>query len=624
MKQIDQIFKQLNPDRVMSQFSNLWAKHPKLIGAGLVLWVLAIAGLMLFWNLGNTGLIDETEPLFAEAARQMTVTGDWITPYFNGDTRFDKPPLIYWLMAIAYKTFGVNEWSARLPSALSALALTLISGYTLWHFGRSPGQQDAKDPASQTPQALSAPSPPSPLPSPSSSPLPVPTPLLAVLGTTMLILNAYTFGWGRTGHSDMLLSACMGGSLLAFFLGYAQPKHSTQQRWYLVFYVLMALAVLAKGPVGIVLPGLIIATFLLYVGNGWTVLRELKLLRGGLIVLLIAVPWYVLVTLANGDAFIDAFFGYHNFERFTMVVNRHKEPWYFHILIVLAGFLPWSVYLPAAIVRLRPFQHQFWQSQPRSQQLGLFALSWFLVVLLFFTVASTKVVSYTLPLVPAAAILVAQLWGQDWTEPGRRSRLVWSQCLNSGVLVALAIVLFKSPNWLDEDAAMPKLGLRLQESGLPMLGSLILLGTALTIAGLLLWRRRWIWTANLLGFLMFLMLVVHPMLLIVDTERQLPLRQLAQAAVQAERPKERILMVGFEKPSLVFYTQGRVRYFFRAAKVEGYLERRMLDSDLMSGALIIAMPKMLDQTGLSPDQYQELARAGAYQLVRVTPESLKG
>ncbi|MGI0489874.1 ArnT family glycosyltransferase, partial [Pantanalinema rosaneae CENA516] len=128
--------KQLNPDRVIQQVQALWAKHPQVIGAGLVLWVLVISGLMLFWNLGNIGLIDETEPLFAEAARQMTVTGDWITPYFNGDTRFDKPPLIYWLMAIAYKLFGVNEWSARLPSALAALALTGISGYTLWHFGQ--------------------------------------------------------------------------------------------------------------------------------------------------------------------------------------------------------------------------------------------------------------------------------------------------------------------------------------------------------------------------------------------------------------------------------------------------------------------------------------------------------
>jgi hypothetical protein len=82
-------------------------------------------------------------------------------------------------------------------------------------------------------------------------------------------------------------------------------------------------------------------------------------------------------------------------------------------------------------------------------------------------------------------------------------------------------------------------------------------------------------------------------------------------------------MVGFEKPSLVFYTREQVRYFFRASKVGGYLEDRLLNTELMSGALIIGMPKMLDRTGLKPHQYQELARAGAYQLVRVTPESLK-
>lgn len=621
MNRLGMTFKQLTPDRIMQQCRNLWAKHPRIIAIGLVIWILAIAGSMLFWDLGNTGLIDETEPLFAEAARQMTVTGDWITPYFNGETRFDKPPLIYWLMAIAYKTFGVNEWSARLPSALSALALTLISSYTLWHFGHPTTNQAAKESRSQDSEfAIQEPIDHS---SPSSPPPRSPAPLTAFLGSTMLMLNAYTFAWGRTGHSDMLLSACMGGSLLAFFLGYVQPQQTSQQRWYLAFYVLMALAVLAKGPVGIVLPGLIIAAFVLYVGNGWKVLQELRLLRGSLIVLAIAVPWYVLVTLANGDAFIDSFFGYHNFERFTMVVNRHKEPWYFHILIVLAGFLPWSVYLPAAIARLRPLQRQMWQQQPRSQHLGIFVLSWFGMVLLFFTVASTKVLSYTLPLVPAAAILVAQLWSREGVEPRRRSRLWLSHSLNIMVSMALAIVLFKSPNWLDQDAAMPNLGLRLQESGLPMLGSLIFAVTAITIAGLVGWRHRWIWTANLIGFLAFLMLVVHPMMLIVDAERQLPLRQLAQVAVQAKQPQERLIMVGFEKPSLVFYTQDRVRYLFRPARIAGYLQHRMLNSNLMSGALIIGMPKAFSRTGLTPNQYQELARAGAYQLVRVTPESLK-
>src|SRR5919202_857487 len=109
-----------------------------------ILWLLLIGFLAFFWNLGNTGLIDETEPLFAEAARQMTVTGDWITPYFNGITRFDKPPLIYWLMAIAYSTFGVNEFAARLPSALAGLALTSLCFYTLRYFGAwGMGKNDA-------------------------------------------------------------------------------------------------------------------------------------------------------------------------------------------------------------------------------------------------------------------------------------------------------------------------------------------------------------------------------------------------------------------------------------------------------------------------------------------------
>ena len=118
----------------LSEFRNRpLAKPSKRIAPKLlsILWLFAIAWVGFLWNLGNIGLVDETEPLFAEAARQMTVTGDWITPYFNGETRFDKPPLIYWLMAVAYRTLGVNEWAVRLPSALCAIGLTCLGFYTL-------------------------------------------------------------------------------------------------------------------------------------------------------------------------------------------------------------------------------------------------------------------------------------------------------------------------------------------------------------------------------------------------------------------------------------------------------------------------------------------------------------
>ncbi|MFM8005711.1 MAG: ArnT family glycosyltransferase, partial [Dolichospermum sp.] len=93
-------------------------QRPVLVVAVSSLWLLVIGWIAFGWNLGNVGLIDETEPLFAEASRQMLLTGDWITPFFNGETRFDKPALIYWCQAIAYSLMGVNEWAVRIPSAL--------------------------------------------------------------------------------------------------------------------------------------------------------------------------------------------------------------------------------------------------------------------------------------------------------------------------------------------------------------------------------------------------------------------------------------------------------------------------------------------------------------------------
>ncbi|NET56992.1 MAG: glycosyltransferase family 39 protein [Symploca sp. SIO2E6] len=405
-------------------------KQPTLMWSLSLLWLLLIGWLIFLWNLGSTGLIDETEPLFAEAARQMTVTGDWITPYFNGETRFDKPPLIYWLMAIGYKLIGVNEWAVRLPSALAAIALMIFGFYTLRYYGvSSPAARQTRrrgdaetrrrgDTETRRREILQR-----------------QLWLTAGMGSAMIALNPQTIIWARIGVSDMLLSSCMGTALLAFFLGYAQKEQQTTPKthpptspsphppipssnWYLAFYFLIALAILAKGPVGIVLPGIIIGSFLLYLGKLREVLREMQIVRGILIIFALTLPWYGLVIAANGKAYIDSFFGYHNIQRFTEVVNGHSAPWYFYFLVVFVGFIPWSVYLPIAIARLRFWQRQRWQSSPRSTHLGLFALFWFAGIFGFFTIAVTKLPSYVLPLIPAAAIMVALLWSDIFL--GRR------------------------------------------------------------------------------------------------------------------------------------------------------------------------------------------------------------
>ena len=626
--------------------SHYLAKRPRLVWLLSALWVLVIGGLAFLWNLGSTGLVDETEPLFAEAARQMTVTGDWVTPYFNGETRFDKPPLIYWLMALAYQTIGVNEWGARLPSALSAIALTGMGFYLLRRFGNTSTHS-----STNTGQLW----------------------LPALIGSALIALNPLTLVWGRTGVSDMLLSGCMGLALMAFFCGYAagekvegsgqaaagewergsagekmegakeaeergrnfnlQPPHPTPHTpyptpflslWYLAFYVLIALAVLTKGPVGFVLPGLTIALFLLYVGKFREVVREMRLFWGVLIILVLSVPWYVLVTLANGEAFIDSFFGYHNLERFTSVVNRHWAPWYFYFVIVFLGFAPWSVYLPVAIAQLQFWKRSIWRHQPRSQQLGLFALFWFGSVFGFFTIAVTKLPSYVLPLTPAAAILVALFWSSPATAPARPAwGIKLSVLLNVVLLLVLAGAIVYAPNLLQDDEMLFRLPGLLWESGVIMNGAVITgLAAIVSLFLLLRHRVRWVWVVNLIALLALLSFTLMPAIFLFDAQRQLPLRQLAQVAVQNEKPGEALAMLGFRKPSIVFYTRQPVIFLGSARETISYLRTIGVKQPNPSSILLLGTPGNLEATTLQPDQYQKVGQAGSYQLVRVSKSML--
>jgi 4-amino-4-deoxy-L-arabinose transferase-like glycosyltransferase len=589
----------------------LHAPLQPLIKIALLGWFGLLVGVVLLWRVGSIGLIDETEPLFVEAARQMAITGDWVTPFFNLEPRFDKPPLIYWLMVLAFKLFGVSEWAARSPSILAAITVTGGVFYTVYNTVSHTGIASSPDDTATNPPAAPGPFPKNWTPA---------ALLPAGLAATLLLVNPNTFFWGRTGYSDMLLNACIGTAMLAFFQGYRATDRQQQGRWYLTFYICIALAVLTKGPVGIVLPGLGIGLFSLYLGNGWALLRELRLWKGLALVLGLALPWYIGVTLINGDAFINSFFGYHNAERFTRAVNAHAGPWYFHAVVILVGGLPWSVYLPAAIARLKPLHRNYWQAQPRSQQLGLFALCWFVSILGFFTIATTKYFSYTLPLMPAAAILVALLWTDYVTQPRLRHGLEFrlSGGISALLFGALALALAYSPAWLNDDPWMPRLGDRLQASGLPLLGAALWAAMAIATA-VLVWRRdQRFGIGAIAGFLAFLLLVIHPALSLADTERQLPLRQLAQTALKVERPGEDLIMVGFKKPSVVFYTRQPVIYLSAPEAIAPQLQT--LAAAGKSTALLIAARKPLLQTHLPPSRYQEIGQFGVYKLLRVSTQ----
>ncbi|WP_017317014.1 ArnT family glycosyltransferase [Mastigocladopsis repens] len=584
-------------------FNNI-DKRPALVVTLSILWLVLIGGVAFFWHLGSIGLIDETEPLFAEASRQMFVTGDWITPFFNGETRFDKPALIYWCQAIAYSIFGVNEWAVRLPSALAATGLMCLVFYTIqWHLAKQDYLEQIVRPSRHW--------------------------LTAALGAAVMALSPQMIGWGRTGVSDMLLVGCMDSALLCFFLGYAQPlKSEVKARWYLAFYILTAGAILTKGPVGIVLPALIIGIFLLYLGNAKEVLREMRPLTGLLITLCLSLPWYVLVIWRNGENYINSFFGYHNIERFTSVVNRHSAPWYFYFLVVLLGFAPYSVYLPLAIARLKFWQRNDWRSQERSSQLGLFAFFWFTGIFGFFTIAVTKLPSYVLPLMPAAAILVALLWSDIIKDTGRRGQgkispsphlpLLFTGWVNVAFLSALAVAMFYVPQLIGSDPAAPNFRQLLQQSGVTVLGGVIWLLCAVLLAAILM-RRRYqpVLMVNVLGFAAFLVFVLTPCLFLMDQERQLPLRELSATIVQAQRPSEEVVMVGFKKPTVVFYTHRHVTYVKMSSAAAQYIQNKAAKTAQPASVLVLAQPKKFPEMGLKPTDYENLATRGAYQLIRV-------
>ena len=596
-------------DQVVDKWLHNLEQRPVLAVAVSSLWLLVIGWIAFGWNLGNVGLIDETEPLFAEASRQMFVTGDWITPFFNGETRFDKPALIYWCQAIAYAIVGVNEWAVRIPSVLAAMGIIALAFYTVqWSFAK----KDELEQVSNLPRRY----------------------FTAAIAAALMALNPEMIVWGRAGVSDMLLNGCIGSTLLCFFLGYAQnnspiviAKWQLPNKWYLACYVLIAGAILTKGPVGIVLPGLIMIAFALYVGEFWQLWREMRPILGMGIVLALSLPWYVLVTWRNGWNFINAFFIYHNLERFTEVVNGHSAPWFFYFLVVLLGFAPYSVYIPASIARVKFWQRSHWLKQERSQQLGLFACLWFLSVFCFFTISVTKLPSYVLPLMPAAAILVALFWSDLFPSsqtptPLKSFRI--SAWVNIAFLTVISVALFHLTQIVGIDPAAPELYANMEKSGILKFAGIIWLLSAFISAIFILTRRyRQIITINLVGFIAFVAVALIPAASIMDQQRQLPLRELSALIVESKQPNEELIMVGFKKPTVTFYTQQKINYIKFSQQALEYIQKQASQPTKPTSLLMIVENGKFQEMDLPPDNYKNIATKGAYHLIRIPLKTVK-
>jgi len=270
-------------------------------------------GLLFFYALGAYPLFDPDEPRYAEASRQIALYGDWITPHFNGLIRLEKPPFFYWLAALSYKTFGISEWSARFPSGVLAFLTVGMSGLlTHWCNGWKKG-------------LLSG----------------------LVLATSILFL-----GIARMSITDMTLTTWLSGAGFSLYL----VAHN-HRRWWLAAGAFIGLALLTKGPIGIALPVTVIGLYSLWTRQFRTIFLTRWMPLGLGLACLIAMPWYIWAYQANGDFFLQSLF-WNNVTRYSSVVSGHKQPGWYYIAVLLIGFMPWTFFLPAAVMRL--LNKRFW------------------------------------------------------------------------------------------------------------------------------------------------------------------------------------------------------------------------------------------------------------------------
>jgi 4-amino-4-deoxy-L-arabinose transferase-like glycosyltransferase len=341
-------------------------------------WTLlfAFAAALLF-ALGARTLVPPDEGRYAEMAREMFTTGDWITTRLNGIKYFEKPPLQTWMNALSFQLFGLGDWQARLWTGLCGLFGVVFTGYTGRRvFGERVGFYAA-----------------------------------LVLGSCF-----YWVACSQIDSLDMGLSGMMTIALCGLLLGQREGATPSENRnWMLVCWAGMALSMLAKGLIGLVLPGGVLVVYTI-AARDWKIWTRLHLVKGLILFALIAAPWFVLVGMRNPEQ-PHFFFIHEHFQRFATNEAHREAAWWVFFALLAAGSVPWLGVLVQSLVLGARNENQgggTGRFRPR-----LLLLVWVAFILLFFTKSQSKLPGYILPVFPGVALLVA-----NYLEVGtRRSRM---------------------------------------------------------------------------------------------------------------------------------------------------------------------------------------------------------
>jgi 4-amino-4-deoxy-L-arabinose transferase-like glycosyltransferase len=366
-----------------------------------------LAALTFLVGLGRGAITDADEAFYAEAAREMVASGDWVTPFYNYEPRFQKPILYYWLTSATYLAVGPAEWAARLWAALAGIGLVLVTAA----FARRWYDEG-----------------------------------VALLAGAIVATSFGYYSIGRMALPDLPLTFCITATIWAALVAMLDEPRG-QTRWVALAAVAAGLGFLTKGPVGVAIPAMVVLPIVLLER------RSLNLTLGqiGLAVVIFAVvalPWYGAMWGRHGTAYFESFFLGDNLERFATGRFNDPRPWWFYGPVLLGGFLPWT---PLALVWVSPV----WRVLTRRQDIGtveLRLLLWALLPLVFYSISVGKQPRYILPVLPPLAALLAQAIlerTRDWRSlDGARVRLRRPRAIAVGAAGAgIGLLLIATAIW---------------------------------------------------------------------------------------------------------------------------------------------------------------------------------
>jgi hypothetical protein len=547
------------------------------IGRRHIFILTLIALVVFFFRLGATDLWGALVARNAQMAREMIQSGEWIVPHVNYHPDYEKPVLWIWILALFSFPLGVNEFSIRFPTALAAL----VSVYTVYALGRRLAGTRCGFRAS----------------------------LIYMTGIKVMHM-------ARVPRIDMSLTLFIALAYYFFLRGYQEEQRRRSSYLWASFF--MALSFLDKGPVGVGLPAGGMFIFLILNRDLWH-LKKLVTLGNILLFLVVAAPWYVAVSVKTGGEFPRHFFLYRNVTVFALYPEA--QPLWFYFPQLLVGFLPWSVFLPFAVV------DAFGRKQRRS---SLLPLAWFLWVFLFLTFVMYKRSDYLLPLYPAAAVLTAIFWDSiednstRWM--GRAVKMMVSVLLVTVICALVVVGLLSIPGFVNRVASSAMVRSYSNETDRDMISlyagvlrrHAVLLIPIFLAASVFLFRQFRYFRARLrrmtpllvgIALVMVFLNTYFLYAILPEVNRMISLRPYSEFLMNVIKPRDRFGLYDFWYYEFGYYmmrhvteleTPEQLRNYFEAPGVAYCLvKRKNLDEaeDVLGGVSYMVEPGLADPRG---------------------------